>query len=111
MPDKEDCKETLELYLRDKKTAPDLDLDELAGKLYGMKVNFATIAGTVERAQRIARRRSGIFDKMRKGTFKSEDMKTVAITNEDLNNALKEVREKESLKSNGRIVIKGFRQT
>lgn len=111
LPDKEDCKETLELYLRDKKTAPDLDLDELAGKLYGMKVNFATIAGTVERAQRIARRRSGIFDKMRKGTFKSEDMKTVAITNEDLNNALKEVREKESLKSNGRIVIKGFRQT
>ena len=54
---------------------------------------------------------AGIFDKMRKGTFKSEDMKTVAITNEDLNNALKEVREKESLKSNGRIVIKGFRQT
>ncbi len=111
LPDKEDCKETLELYLRDKKTAPDLNLDELAEKLYGLKVNFATIAGTVERAQRIARRRSGIFDKMRNRTFKAEDMKSVEITQEDLQEALKEVREKEKVKSNGRIIIKGFRQT
>lgn len=111
LPDKEDCKETLELYLRDKKTAPDLNLDELAEKLYGLKVNFATIAGTVERAQRIARRRSGIFDKMRNRTFKAEDMKSVEITQEDLLEALKEVREKEKVKSNGRIIIKGFRQT
>ena len=101
LPDKEDCKETLELYLRDKKTAPDLNLDELAEKLYGLKVNFATIAGTVERAQRIARRRSGIFDKMRNRTFKAEDMKSVEITQEDLQEALKEVREKEKVKSNG----------
>ena len=111
LPDKEDCKDTLELYLRDKKTAPDLNLDELAEKLYGLKVNFATIAGTVERAQRIARRRSGIFDKMRNRTFKAEDMKSVEITQEDLQEALKEVREKEKVKSNGRIIIKGFRQT
>ena len=38
-------------------------------------------------------------------------MKSVEITQEDLQEALKEVSEKEKVKSNGRIIIKGFRQT
>ena len=110
LPDLEGCQETLGIYLRDKNVADDVDLDNFAKQLVDMKVNYATIAGTVERAQRIARRRCGIFDKMRNRTFKPEDMQAVEITQSDLTEALKEVREKENLKSGSRIVVKGYRR-
>lgn len=110
LPDEEGCKEILEIYLKNKKVSKELNLDNLAKELNQMKASGATIAGAVERAQKSALRRCGIYDKMRKGTFKKEDMQQIEITYSDLKNALKEIKDKEKMSTNQRIVIQGFRR-
>lgn len=109
LPDKEGCKEVFDIHLKKKNVSDNIDKEKITQKMYDMKLSNAQIAGTIERAERIAYRRAGIYDSMRNGTYKKSDLKNAQIIEEDLIEGLRDVQEKNKQIKSGRTIIKGFR--
>jgi len=100
LPDLSGTKQIVGIHTKGEPIAEDVDKDKLSKKLHNIGATGADIAAMIEDAERFAKRREKIYEKIEANTYKPEDMKNLKIKNEDIDNsfkALKIKKEKEKV--------------
>jgi len=89
-PDLAGCKQIFDIHTKGIALSESVNADAVAARFYDAKMSGADIAFVVNEANQKAFERSGIFEKMEKGTFKEIDIKKLKIEQEDIDKVLDE---------------------
>lgn len=90
-PDLEGTRHILNIHKKDVPFDEEFDTAKFVQELYKNKAVGADIASAVEEAERFAKRRERIFEKIEEGTYTPKDMEKLRVKNEDFDNAISEL--------------------
>lgn len=108
-PDLKGTKQILDIHLREKPLGKKVNKEDFAKKLFDNKASGADIEYIANEAHKNAFNRVGVYEKMEKGTFKTEDIENLKVEPQDLNKALDDFAEQVKLKKkSAHKPIKGF---
>ena len=112
-PNPEGLKEIFNIHTKNLNVSQDIDVDNMMNFLYEYNASGYDIVSIIREANRQAYLRQGIYDKMKKGTFKQSDLKKVQLTIEDFENAINNdfvprIPPEPEPDPNAPVVVKGF---
>ena len=99
-PDEKGVKQIFDIHKKDMPLAEDFNEDKYIKELHKRKAVGADIASAIEDAERFAKRRERIFEKIEEGTYHPDDMKNLRIKNEDFDKAIEGVEKRKALEKN-----------
>ena len=99
-PDEKGVKQIFEIHKQNMPFDTNFNEDKYVKELHKQKAVGADIASAIEDAERFAKRRERIFEKIEEGTYKPDDMKNLRIKNEDFDKAIEVIEKRKSLGNN-----------
>ena len=99
LPDEQGVKQIFDIHRKGMPFDEKFNVEKYSKELHKRKASGSDIASAVEDAERFAKRREGIYEKIDKGTYKPDDMKKLRIKDEDFDLALKELEKRKALEA------------
>lgn len=99
LPDEQGVKQIFDIHRKGMPFDEKFNIEKYSKELHKRKASGSDIASAVEDAERFAKRREGIYEKIDKGTYKPDDMKKLRIKDEDFDLALKELEKRKALEA------------
>ena len=100
-PDLKGTRQILSIHAAKRPIAKNVDMEDIAGKMFERKMTGADIAAIVTTAHTNAFERAGIYEKMENGTLTPADMKKFKITMADFEKAIENHKQKAERKPIG----------
>lgn len=97
-PDEKGCYDILNFYLKNKKVDEDFDRKDFSKELYKRGYTGADIANIVSNSRDKMYERCGVYEKMENGTFREYDLKDLMYTQNDFDEALKDLNTQKTLR-------------
>lgn len=107
-PDLEGTKQIFDIHRKGVPFDENFNVEKYSKELHKNKAVGADISAAVEDAERFAKRREGIYDKIDAGTYTPDDMKNLRVKDEDFDKAIGELTKRKELTNGKQHLEIGF---
>lgn len=107
-PDLEGTKQIFDIHRKGVPFDEHFNVEKYSKELHKNKAVGADISAAVEDAEKFAKRREGIYEKIDAGTYTPDDMKNLRVKDEDFDKAIEELTKRKELTGGKQTLEIGF---